>query len=54
VIGIYTFLFRLSFAIFEDSAILPLVFVVIGVALIATAMSYQRWRGTAQGFAFTA
>jgi uncharacterized membrane protein YhaH (DUF805 family) len=54
VVGIYTFLFRLSFAIFEDSAMLPLVFVGIGVTLIATAMTYQRWRGRAQAFAFSA
>lgn len=53
VVGVYTFLFRLAFDIFEDSPMLPLVFAALGLALIATAMAYQRWQGRHR-VAFTA
>jgi hypothetical protein len=54
VIGVYTFVFRLTFDIFEDSSLLPLALAAIGITIILTAIVYQRVRSETLGPTFSA
>ena len=54
VVGVYTFIFRLTFDIFEGSSLLPLALAGVGIAMILTAIAYQRVRGQTMRYSFSA